>query len=139
MNNTKEKQSKLQIIISVLILMVILFAEMYLMINFKESYLPIILLAVVALAATYVLINACMTLNEIKEAKREEHFDNLYKSEKASYLMLKKSFEEIEDKLNELQEASKVPAEEIINAQKGIAKVIINRSKENARSICQLC
>ena len=44
-------------------------------------------------------------------------------------------FDEIEDKLNELQESSKIPAEELINAQKGIAKVIINRSKENADAI----
>ena len=135
MNNTKEKQSKLQIIISILVLTVILFAEMYLMINFNESYLPIIILAVVALTSVYVMVNAFMTLNEIKEARRNEHFENLYKSEKASYIMLKKSFDEIEDKLNELQESSKIPAEELINAQKGIAKVIINRSKENADAI----
>ena len=135
MKNTNEKQSKLQIIISVLILTVILFAEMYLMINFKESYFAIIILAVVALASVYVLINAFMNLSEMKETKREEHFENLYKSEKASYIMLKKSFDEIEEKLMELQESSRVPAEEIINAQKGIAKVIINRSKENADAI----
>ena len=53
MNNTKEKKAKLQITISVLVLTVILFAEMYLMINFHNSYLPIILLAVVALVAVY--------------------------------------------------------------------------------------
>jgi len=135
MNGTKEKKSKLQIIIAVLVLTVILFAEMYLMINFKEGYIAIILLAVLALVSVYVLINAFMTLSAEKEAKREEHFENLYKSEKASYIMLKKSFDEIEEKLNVLQEVSKVPAEEIINAQKGIAKVIINRSKENADAI----
>ncbi|MBQ6812188.1 MAG: hypothetical protein IJP06_03660, partial [Agathobacter sp.] len=135
MNYTKEKKARLQIIISVLVLTVILFAEMYLMINLRQSYLAIILLAVVALVAVYVLVNAIMTLTAEKEAKRNEHFDNLYKSEKASYIMLKKSFDEIEERLDVLQEISKVPAEEIINAQKGIAKVIINRSKENADAI----
>ncbi len=135
MNNTKEKQARLQIIIAILVLTVIVFAEMYLMINFNDSYLAIIILAVVALAAVYVVVNAFMTLSAEKEAKREAHFENLYRSEKASYIMLKKSFDEIEDRLNELQESSKVPAEEIINAQKGIAKVIINRSKENADAI----
>lgn len=135
MNNTNEKKAKLQITIAVLVLTVVLFAEMYLMINFQNSYLPIILFAVVALVAVYVVINALMTLNTEKEAKRNEHFENLYRSEKASYIMLKKSFDEIEERLNEIQEISKVPAEEIINAQKGIAKVIINRSKENADAI----
>ena len=135
MNNTKEKKAKLQITIAVLVLTVVLFAELYLMINFQNSYLPIILFAVVALVAVYVVINATMTLNAEKEAARNEHFENLYRSEKASYIMLKKSFDEIEERLNEIQETSKVPAEEIINAQKGIAKVIINRSKENADAI----
>ena len=135
MNNTKEKKAKLQITIAVLVLTVILFTEMYLMINFPKGYIPIILLAVVALVAVYVVINAIMTINAEKEAARNEHFENLYRSEKASYIMLKKSFDEIDERLSELQETSKVPAEEIINAQKGIAKVIINRSKENADAI----
>ena len=37
MKGTKENKSKLQIIISVLVLTAILFAEMYVMINFKEE------------------------------------------------------------------------------------------------------
>ena len=135
MNNTKEKKAKLQITIAVLVLTVILFTEMYLMINFPTGYIPIILLGVVALVAVYVVVNAIMTINAEKEAARNEHFENLYRSEKASYIMLKKSFDEIDERLSELQETSKVPAEEIINAQKGIAKVIINRSKENADAI----
>ena len=49
--------------------------------------------------------------------------------------MLKNKFQEIEEKLATIQETSKIPSEEIINAQKGIAKVIINRSKENADAI----
>ena len=135
MNNTKEKKAKLQITISVLVLTVIIFAEMYLMINLQQAYLPIIFLAIAALVAVYVIINAVMTIASEEEAKRNEHLENLYRSEKASYIMLKKSFDEIEERLTELQETSKVPAEEIINAQKGIAKVIINRSKENADAI----
>ena len=135
MNNTKEKKAKLQITIAVLVLTVILFTEIYLMINFPNGYIPIILLGVIALVAVYVVINAIMTINAEKEAARNEHFENLYRSEKASYIMLKKSFDEIDERLSELQETSKVPAQEIINAQKGIAKVIINRSKENADAI----
>ena len=135
MNDTKVKKARLQITIAILVLTVILFAEMYLMINYQTAYLPIILLSVVALVAVYVVVNAIMTIKAEEEAKRNEHLENLYRSEKASYIMLKKSFDEIEERLMDLQETSKVPAEEIINAQKGIAKVIINRSKENADAI----
>ena len=105
------------------------------MINLQQAYVPIIILAIIALLAVYVIVNAIMTISSEEETKRNEHLENLYRSEKASYIMLKKSFDEIEERLSELQETSKVPAEEIINAQKGIAKVIINRSKENADAI----
>ena len=42
-------------------------------------------------------------MKEQKELRREEQYDSIFKSEKASYLMLKKYFEEIEDKLNYLE------------------------------------
>ncbi len=136
MDNTNEKKAKLQITISALALTVVLIAELFLMINFSTvMVIPIIGLGIGALAAVYVMINAIMTISAEKEQQRQVHFDNLYKSEKASYLMLKNKFEEIEEKLAIIQETSKIPSEEIINAQKGIAKVIINRSKENADAI----
>ena len=135
MNNAKEKKSKFQITMAVLVFTVILFSEMYLMINFPSEYILIILLATIALIAVYVVINAVMTINDEKEAVRNENLESLYRSEKAFYIMLKKSFDEIEEKLGELKDISKIPSEEIINAQKGIAKVIINRSKENADAI----
>lgn len=136
MNATKENKAKLQIIISALVLTIVFIAELYLMINyFSGMLIPIIVLGVVALVAVYIMVNAIMMISAEKEAQRQAHFDNLYKSEKASYIMLKNKFEEIEQKLAIIQETSKIPSEEIINAQKGIAKVIINRSKENADAI----
>ena len=136
MNNTKENKAKWMIVISALSITVVLIAELFLMINFDDTVIiPIIVLAILALAAVYMLVNSMMTIEAIKEAKRQEHFDNIYKSEKASYIMLKNKFQEIEEKLATIQETSKIPSEEIINAQKGIAKVIINRSKENADAI----
>lgn len=136
MNNTKETRAKWTMIISALSLTILIIAELFLMINFDSTIvIYIILLAVLALAAVYMLVNSIMTLEAEKEAKRQAHFDNLYKSEKASYIMLKNKFREIEEKLASIQESSKIPSEEIINAQKGIAKVIINRNKENADAI----
>ena len=138
MNNTKEKRAKLQIITAILVFTVILFAEIYLMINYPNGYIPIISLAVVALISVYIMINAIITINEEKEAMRSEYLENIYRSEKASFIMLKKCFDEIEEKLNEIKDASKLSAEEVINAQKGISKVIINRSKENSEAIINL-
>ena len=136
MNNTKENKAKWMIIISSLSITVVLIAELFLMINFDSSFIiPIILFVILALAAVYMLVNSIIIVEAEKEAKRQEHFDNIYKSEKASYIMLKNKFQEIEEKLATIYETSGITSEEIINAQKGIAKVIINRSKENADAI----
>lgn len=135
METAKEKRARLQVIISVLILTIVFFAELYLMINLRTQWLPIVSLAVVALGVVYMLSNALLVISAERDAKRNAHYESIAKSEKASYIMLKKSFDEIEGSLNELRENAKFPAEEIVNAQKGIAKVIINRSKENADAI----
>ena len=105
------------------------------MINYSKMYLVIAGLAVIDLVCLYVVINGLFALREMKDARNEEQYDSVFKSEKASYLMLKKYFEEIEDKLNYLEKAAKVPTEEIVNAQKGIAKVIINRNRENTEAL----
>ncbi len=81
------------------------------------------------------VISGFFSLSALKEDRREEQYDSIFKSEKASYLMLRKYFDEIEGKIEILQKESKIPTEDIINAQKGIAKVVINRNKENADAI----
>ena len=81
------------------------------------------------------VISGFFSLSALKEDRREEQYDSIFKSEKASYLMLRKYFDEIEEKIEILQKESKIPTEDIINAQKGIAKVVINRNKENADAI----
>lgn len=136
MNNTKEKRANVLVIVSSLVLTVVLMTEVYLMVNYVAAFLiPIILLGIIALIAVFLLVNAVLTISTEREAQRQAQLENLYKSEKASYIMVKKKFQEIESKLATIQETSKIPSEEIINAQKGIAKVIINRSKENADAI----
>ena len=131
----KEKKAKLQIIIFTLLLVLVGFAELYIMINTSNNYMLIITLLIMALIAVYVILDGAIVIFNEKNSRKEEQYDALLKSEKASYLMQKKTFEELQEQLAVLEENSKVPSEEIINAQKGIAKVIISRSKENADAI----
>lgn len=131
----KEKRAKLQIIIATLLFVVITFGELYVMINYSDSYAIIIGLVIVALIAVYVILDGIMLISSEREKRKQEQYDTIFKSEKAGYLLQKKHFEDIEEQLILLEEKSKIPAEELINAQKGIAKVIINRSKENADAI----
>ena len=119
----------------ILIFMVVLLTDFYAIINYPQEYILIAVITVILLIYLWGVVNGLFTLRTLKEERREEQYDSIFKSEKASYLMLKKYFEEIEEKIDILQEASKVPTEAIIGAQKGIAKVVINRNKENADAI----
>lgn len=49
------------------------------------------------------VISGFFSLNALKEDRREEQYDSIFKSEKASYLMLRKYFDEIEEKIEMLQ------------------------------------
>ena len=129
----KENNQKSQIIVSVFMLTATLFAGEYVMV---KGNIPLTMgVVAAALVSAYVLTNAILRYQEIKEAKREEHFENLHKSQKASYIILKKNFDELEDKFRELQELSNVQTEDIINAQKGVSKASISRSKQNADAV----
>ena len=131
----KDTKARTQIIFGALILALFFSVELYTMINYSDKYLIIAGIALVELIFLYVIIQGIFALKEEKEIRNEAQYDNVFKSEKASYLMLKKYFEEFEDKLNYLEKASKVPTEEIVNAQKGIAKVVMNRTRQGSEAM----
>ncbi len=135
MPDKKANQKKLQVIFAAIGMGLLFLVELYAMINLPSNFLVIGIVAVLMLTALYFVIAGVMGLKQLKEARAEERYDNIFKSEKASYLLLKKYFEDIEDKLIVLGEQAKVPTEEIVGAQKGIGKVIINRSRENAEAM----
>ena len=131
----KDSKARMQMIFGILLFAFIFMAELYAMVNFPKMFIVLAVLAVADLICLYVAIRGVISVYETKYARREEQYESIFKSEKASYLMLKKYFEEISVKLAYMEEASKIPTEEIVNAQKGIAKVIIKRSHENTEAL----
>ena len=135
-NNKQKKDSyNLRIVTAVLVLAVLVLGELYVMINYPTNYVALIVLTVVALADIYILIASAIQKNYKKEIDQYEQYDNLFKSEKASYLVTRKSFEDIADQLDRIEEAAGSPTKDIIDAQKSIAKVTISRNKENSDAL----
>ena len=135
MQDKKQKKAKIQVIFLILISTLVLLADFYAIINYPKEYMLIAAITVIFMTCLWGVISGFFSLSALKEDRREEQYDSIFKSEKASYLMLRKYFDEIEEKIEILQKESKIPTEDIINAQKGIAKVVINRNKENADAI----
>ena len=135
--NIKQKKDSynLRIVTAVLVLTVLVLGELYVMINYPSNYVALIVLTVVALADIYILIASAIQKNYKKEIDQYEQYDNLFKSEKASYLVTRKSFENIADQLDRIEEAAGSPTKDIIDAQKSIAKVTISRNKENSDAL----
>ena len=131
----KDSKARMQMIFGILLFAFIFMAELYAIVNFPKMFIVLAVLAAADLICLYVAIRGVISVYETKYARREEQYESIFKSEKASYLMLKKYFEEISVKLAYMEEASKIPTEEIVNAQKGIAKVIIKRSHENTEAL----
>ena len=135
MQDKKQKKAKIQVIFLILISTLVLLADFYAIINYPKEYMLIAAITVIFMICLWGVISGFFSLNALKDDRREEQYDSIFKSEKASYLMLRKYFDEIEEKIEILQKESRIPTEDIINAQKAIAKVVINRNKENADAI----
>ena len=135
MQDKKQKKAKIQVIFLILISTLVILADFYAIINYPKEYMLIAAITVIFMICLWGVISGFFSLSALKEDRREEQYDSIFKSEKASYLMLRKYSDEIEGKIEILQKESKIPTEDIINAQKGIAKVVINRNKENADAI----
>ena len=127
--------SGVQIIFSAIALAVLFILELYVMLNFPTDYRMLGIFGVLMLAALYLLIISIQKKMYHKETRMQEQYDMLLRSEKASYLMLKKTYEMMEKRMGQMEQTASVPADNIINAQKAIAKVTINRNRENAEAL----
>ncbi|MGN0312395.1 MAG: hypothetical protein ACI4CC_06430 [Lachnospiraceae bacterium] len=112
-----------------------LMLDLYAMINYSKLLWLIGILSLVFVASVYFFSSSVLQLKFSAQMESDELYNDLFKSSKATYLMMKKSFEEIEQQLIEIEEKAGIPQEEIINAQKSIAKISISRNKENTDAL----
>lgn len=132
----KEKNSaRSTIIFSSLAIMLLFIVELYLMIAMPALLPAIAAVGVVILGCTYLDLTSIMKFSRIKDKEQEEQNASVLKSEKASYLLIRKYFDEIEEQLTLMEDKISDPYQEIIAAQKATAKVTINRNKENTDAL----
>ena len=111
----------LRIIFSSIALLVVFVIELYAMINYSDNYIVLGICTLLMILSFYVLISSIMQIRFIRQLRAEEQYDSIFKSEKASYLLLRKNFDEIAERMDLLEKNMKAPSEEIMNAQIGRA------------------
>ena len=128
-------KDKVQVILASIALSVLVVMEFYVMINYKSNFIAMAAGILLMIFALFFLISALMDMSLKQKDMEQEKYEEIYNAQKASYLVIKKSFDEMEQRLRVIEENSSLPAEDIINAQKAVAKVTISRSKENTDAL----
>ncbi len=129
----KKDTNPLKLIISVLIAAVLFVADLYFMINQPGNIIILVVITILLLVAIYMALDAVLKSSQQKKLEMNEKYENIFKSEKASYLLLRKSYDDL---ASMIQEASSDEAlDEVINTQKAVAKLIIGRNKENSDAL----
>ncbi|MCR5580658.1 MAG: hypothetical protein K6F66_03630, partial [Pseudobutyrivibrio sp.] len=128
-------KDKIQIILSSIAVAVLIVMELYIMINFKSNFMAMAIGILLMIVGLFFLISALMDISLKQKDMEQEKYEEIYNAQKASYLVIKKSFDEMDQRLRNIEQNSSLPAEDIINAQKAVAKVTISRSKENTDAL----
>ena len=135
MEKKKEKNYRLSLVISILIAACLFVADLYIMINMPQNVLALAAVNVLFLAAIYYVIDAVTRQISAAAERKEEQYDSIFKSEKASYLLLRKTFDDLYELIEKGNQSRKANVEDIIHAQKAVAKVSIGRNKENTDAL----
>ena len=133
MDKNSEKNVRFRINITLLIAVVLLVADLYAMINMPQKFIILAIITALFLVAIYFLVDSISLMAE--KNRKEEQYDSIFKSEKASYLLLRKTFDDLYELIEKGNQSRKTNVEDIIHAQKAVAKVSIGRSKENADAL----
>ena len=135
MDKNSEKNVRIRINITLLIAVVLLVADLYAMINMPQKFIILAIITALFLVAIYFLVDSISIYLMAEKNRKEEQYDSIIKSEKASYLLLRKTFDDLYELIEKGNQSRKANVEDIIHAQKAVAKVSIGRSKENADAL----
>ena len=135
MDKNSEKNVRFRINITLLIAVVLLVADLYAMINMPQKFIILAIITALFLVAIYFLVDSISIYLMAEKNRKEEQYDSIFKSEKASYLLLRKTFDDLYELIEKGNQSRKTNVEDIIHAQKAVAKVSIGRNKENTDAL----
>ena len=129
------QKASIRIVFSAIFMAASLLLDFYAMFQYPDLLWLAGAVALVFILAVYCFANSIMQYQNALFNQREEMHNELFKSSKATYLMLRKYFDEVQEQLDDMEDKMGIPVDDIMNAQKGIAKITISRNKENADAL----
>ena len=113
------------------ILIPFLWIDLYLVSKNASKMMVVGIIAALILVWTGLLVTYIHRMKNEEKAHSDEQVEELLRTGKANYLMQKK----LAEKIDNIGEKDAVPADEIITAQKAIAKLMLARNKENTDAL----
>ena len=110
----------------------------YVLMVYSDSYFIVAVLGVMMVVSLFVLVNSMISIGRRTKEQDKYDYDEIARAQRAQYLIIKKNFDELQQRMARLEKegsGGSIPAEEIIEAQKAVAKITISRSKENADAL----
>ena len=113
------------------ILIPFLWIDLYLVLKNASKMMVVGIIAALISVWAGLLVTYIHRMKNEEKAHSDEQVEELLRTGKANYLMQKK----LAEKIDNIGEKDAVPADEIITAQKAIAKLMLARNKENTDAL----
>lgn len=145
----KKRGSKVLVnILSVLFILFVLL-ELQIMFNYPDQFIWFVGIGALILVDVYFLVSMFVNQKNAVQADKDEQFENISKSEKASYLLVKKCFQDLDERMSRLEEQLEpieaAIAENEVRVQKGLnqsvtdnkkmAKILLGKNKEHTEAL----
>ena len=108
-----------------------LWIVLFLFVKKSSELVVAVIISVLILVWVALLVKYIYDMKNTEKSHFDEQIEEVLRTGKANYLMQKKLIEKIEN----IREKVAVPADEIITAQKAIAKLTLARNKENTDAL----
>lgn len=137
LQENKPTNIRLKMTIGILFLVVLSIVELYLMMNYSDSYLFLGLVGLAILCFVYWVTDLSFKIHREQESSFEKDMESLYKAQKVSYITVKQGFAKLEELLDDLGEELSFPVDEVLQAQKAVGRVTIQKNKENIDAVVE--
>ena len=126
----KKDFNRMMIFISAMLIS-FLWIVLFLFVKKSSELVVAVIISVLILVWVALLVKYIYDMKNTEKSHFDEQIEEVLRTGKANYLMQKKLIEKIEN----IREKVAVPADEIITAQKAIAKLTLARNKENTDAL----
>lgn len=140
---------KVKILIASLVSVLAMLADIYIIVNHPNNYILLGIISVIIMIAVYLIISGKIQLRDWEKLREEEKYSNMVESQRACYILVRKSFRELSEtlleldqKINPLANAGEINykkisgiLDEVMQEQRKFAKFTVSRNKENANAM----